>query len=273
MEIKKDYIYGFLIFMLLCFLVGCSESNTEYNNRYDPSSSSYIPPMATIMQGPDNNSTVNVSDVQFVWKGNDDKIEYSYQIDENVWSSWTTQTSFNCIQLDEGSHIFSVKGRYLERTSEGPISTKSFVVDAVKGPALMMKPRYIKVSSDKDSNFMVQFFAEEVKDLMLAHIVLTYDQAILTVVGDVESGDLLSSRGGNVFFKSKISSNKVVIDTGVGISNPSGINGSGSIAKLTFKYLKRGNTILKIADESKIRDSANNDIMLNKVINGTVEFQ
>jgi len=274
MEIKRDHIYSFLISMLLCFLVGCGPSpNTEYDNQYDPDSSSYIPPEAIITQGPENNSAVKESDVLFAWKGNDDKIEYNYKLDENDWSGWTRQMNFNCKYLDEGKHIFSVKGRYLGRTSEGPTSIRNFIVDAVKGPALMMKPRYVKVSSDKDSNFVVQFIAEDVNDLMLAHIVLTYDQAMLIVVGNAESGDLLSSKGGTVFFKSKISSGKVVIDTGVGVSNPSGISGSGSIAKLTFKVLKSGNTLLKIGGDSKIRDSANNDIMLSEVVNGIVEIQ
>jgi hypothetical protein len=251
---------------------GCDRPELEFSNPLDPVSSEYILPDAKITAGPEEGSKVNTPEVTFQWAKDALPIEYSYQLDNGEWSEWTKEFSYTTPELDEGLHSFSVKSRNSNRIDEEttPI-TRTFTMDAVEGPALMMKARYITVNEGAD--FVVQLMAEEVTDLMLVHIILTYDASMLRV-SSIEQRDFLATNGGTVvFFEDSSDPGEIEITAGVGISDPPGIEGTGAIVQLTFRALRNGRTDIRIGETSEFRDSDNVKISIKQLVDGIVQIQ
>ncbi|MBI1925522.1 hypothetical protein HYR99_14870 [Candidatus Poribacteria bacterium] len=258
---------------LLSTGIGCKDGPEpiRFDNPLDPENPNYVLPETFIVAGPGDGVTVDSADVTFQWAGNAQVTEYSFRLDDAAWSMWSPGRSVTFSPLDEGKHTFSVKGRY-PSLGEAPVpATRAFTVDAVKGPALLVKPRQIRARQGAD--FTVQLVAEEVTNLMLAHVILTYDASVLRI-GKVERGDFLATHGGTVvFFEDSSEAGRMDLNMGVGIGNPAGVDGSGAIAQLTFTALRAAQTTLKIEQNSEFRDSGNVTIPLKTRVDGDVQIE
>lgn len=273
---KTSFMLAIIIPSLVIIFSSCSHKDvdgTDLCNRYDPESPCYVPPNVKIIEGPGD--VTNDPIVTFRWKceSDDFHMEYGYRLDDAEWSSWTSEKVHTFPGVDEGDHKFYVKSRYSQWTEESIPAERPFAVDAVKGPTLMVKPRYVEIN--QGSEFNIQVMAEEVTDLMLAHVVITYEVSMLKVVEEnIRPGDFLNAKGGEiVFFKDPAVEGKIGINTGVGISDPAGINGSGTLAQLTFRALKKGETALTFEQSSKLRDSKNVNIPINQLVKGIIQIQ
>ena len=161
---RKPIIVGVATAFLA--MVACQSPDApDLGNPLDPSDPNYTPPSTAIATGPEDAATVTEADVTFTWRGSDRVSEYRYQWDDGEWSDWGAATSATLELLDEGEHAFGVAGRYPTGAEQPLPTTRAFVVDAVKGPALMFRPR--KVTATVGDTFTVDLMAEEVDDLML----------------------------------------------------------------------------------------------------------
>lgn len=265
--------------LLLSILCGCDKSKSDPSNIFDPSNPNYEQPTIEIKEGPSDNTTIYQSKVSFKWIGkySDVDYKYSYQLDNSGWSAWEKLLVKDFDELYEGKHIFSVKCKYLDNSAyqyreEGPAQTRTFFVDAVKGPSLMIKPRSTK--ADKDKTFQIQLMAEEVRDLVVAHLLLEFDDSMIQIANVPEKGNFLASNGGTVaFFRDPPSQNTIGISTGVSIGNPVSVNGSGVMANILFKAVRIGKAEIKYKKESLMRDSNNRAITLNSEIGCIVDIQ
>ena len=129
---------SFLILSLLLFLSCDAELVT---NPLDEEGSEYVEPETTITVTDLDGSTLATSTVTIGFEGNDEVIEYSYNLDSSGYSDWSSSTSATLDYLDEGLHTFSVKGRYASMEEDETPASISFTVNAVTGPALMFYPR------------------------------------------------------------------------------------------------------------------------------------
>jgi len=167
----------------------------------------------------------------------------------------------------EGAYAFSVKGRDIDNREEPTPATRAFAVNAVTGPALMLRPRRSEVAAGK--TFTVELIAEEVSNLMLAHATFSYEPGPIELQ-DVHKGDFLTSGGGKLgFWWDQSAPRTVELTTGVGLGDPPGASGRGAIARLTFRAVSTGTSAIKI-NRADLRDSANGSVPARALVEGIV---
>ena len=250
-----------VLWVALFLAVGCQSPDApDFDNALDPTDPNYIPPSAVITAGPSDGETVTDADVSFTWTGVERVTEYRHRLDEADWTDWSSMTSVEFKLLDEGDHGFEVMSRYPTGDEQTVPTARTLTVDAVKGPALMFRPRRVVVAPGE--TFSVEVIAEEVEDLMGARVRITYDATALRLQ-DIEEGGLLSGNGGTVVFLDVQEDGALTIDTAVAEGTPAGTTGTGAIATLTFVAQREGEAALSYADDSALRTSSNQDIPLN----------
>lgn len=260
---------------VLIFWLSCEEA-PEFTNplEEDPD------PITEIIGDQDvfNSSTIILS-----WSGNEFSFEFSYMLEmedyfsaDSVivmdWVSWIADTSAVLNYLDEGFYTFSVKSRLEEGSIESPIQSFSFEVDAVQGPALRIFQ--LKTSTSLNSTFEIYLWAEDVTELAGVEVALDFDADNLLPTGVVLGSlvtDYISTGGELIFPETEISNGRITFWTGVTNGDQSGLSGSGPLAVLTFQPLSSSSSEIIISDESILKDSDNNEIIIEMKIHGLVE--
>ena len=263
---RNSIIVGAAAALLVVF--ACQSPDApDLGNPLDPSDPDYTPPSTAIVTGPDDAATVTDADVTFTWRGSDRVSEYRYRWDEGEWSDWAAGTSATLELLDEGEHAFAVVGRYPTGAEQALPTARTFVVDAVKGPALMFRPRKVVVATG--DTFTVDLMAEEVGDLMLAHVVIDFDGDAL-VLDSVKQGGFLAEAGGSVVFLDDATPGRVLVDAGVAEGDPAGVSGTGVLATLAFRAAVATTSALEIPSGAAFRDPSNGPTPIAETAPGMV---
>lgn len=224
------------------------------------------PPRTEILEGPVQGETVRSAEVGFCWRGNTRFVrEFQYQIDQGAWSGWSPDTSATLI-LDEGEHTFAVKSRIPPEADDPGVeeaepASRSFVVDALQGPALWLSPRQGAVEVGKA--VVLKAMAEEVSDLMLVHLVLDFDRTRLSWV-EAQPGPFLRLNGAEVIFFAEGDQGRVVLDLAAVGGQPHGVSGSGVMAEVRLRATARGKAAIRLGDSTQVRDSANQPLGLKE---------
>ena len=257
---RKDDTLGILILALLCAVtfMACETASVSE-------------PETTITLGPTDGATLDASDVTFQWVGDVWVVEYSYQLDDGPWSEWNPSASVTLTPLPEGIHTFAVKGRYANGAEDPSPAIRTFRINSVRGPTLLIRPAQIEATVA--STFTVDVVAAEVSDTMLAHLFVSYDPSYLQLIR-VETdwpNSLLKQTGGTIISDHDTSRPGMIeMSLGVGIGIPPGASGTGSLARITFAVLREGMSELSIAGNSELRDSHNLTIQLQETRGSTV---
>lgn len=79
-------------------------------------SKEFSAPTVNIISGPAEGSTINTDIATFTYSASDDStptsdLVYAYQLDNNPWSTYSSQTSVTFNELSDSSHAFKVKAR------------------------------------------------------------------------------------------------------------------------------------------------------------------
>ena len=91
-------------------------------------------PETHFTSGPDNNGKACDTAVDFCWIGDDDatpdsELQYSFKIDEQDWSEWSTDTCNSFIGLPEGLHTIQVKSKDDLGNVDSTPAYRNFYVD------------------------------------------------------------------------------------------------------------------------------------------------
>ena len=257
--------------MFFCTLIlGCLKEPTppQYTNPIDPENPEFVFPRADIIEGPAEGSAVTEDNVSFQWQGNNEKVvDYRYQF-RGIWSPWTEETRAAFDYLEEGTYTFSVIGRYPTKVTSVDTTVRHFTVQPDWGTSLRISPRYIRVPPG--TKFTLDVVANEVTDLMLAHIVIDFEASVLDSV-EVAKGDFLQRDTGRIVLLQR-GGQKVDLSIGVAIGDPRGVDGTGTIAHITFRATHEGETVLSL-DASEIRDHENVPITLDATWNAKVVIE
>jgi len=116
-----------LLFIIAIFL-GC-EQTTIFNSLDPEHNPDFIPPETTITSALD---TVTTSSTVIAWSGNEDSMEFCYQLDLFDWSLWSPDTMKLLSNLLEYEHQFKVKGRYASGTEDDTPAEHFFTVDYIR---------------------------------------------------------------------------------------------------------------------------------------------
>ena len=259
-------ILKYLPFLSLLLIFSCDE--VEYNPYDIDNNPDYIPPETNIIEGPSEGETLDVTAIVVRWEGNEMIIDFSYKLDSNDWSEWEDVTSVTLEYLDEGTHSFSVKGRYTESIEDETPASVSFTVDAVQGPALRIYPMLTEVTSGE--TFSVDLLAEEVSSLTFGEVKLSYDPSFVTFDLVENIGFLVGNDDDIIFISEHINENQINIS--FALTQGQSLEGTGELCSFTFSAISSGDFPLMILgpDSTKFRDSDNNNIPINDISNGMV---
>ncbi len=271
------------MFFAIFVFIGCNiitePAPPERANPIDPANPNFQQPRAEIVSGPGDNSTVTTHTVTFQWRGNqaDSLMLFSFKLDNQNWSNWSQNKTVTYEYLDEGSHTFYVKAKYINNIEQQTPTTVKFNVDAVKGPSLMFVPR--KSVVEKGSIFEVKIFAEEAANFAGAKIVISYDFNLFDL-DNVEiykdTTSILLKNGGTLIDFVETRADRVIINVAVAGGNPSNVNGTGAIGNLRFKVKSSAPTQitnLVFTNETVMRDSDNNTVQIKELVPGIVEIK
>ncbi|MCH7574328.1 MAG: hypothetical protein IIA59_04300 [Candidatus Marinimicrobia bacterium] len=258
-------------------LATCAKYPSEpgFDNPVIPGDPNYEAPQTTILSGPAEASVIDSHTVTFVWAGNRNEMQFTYQLNETSWSGWNTDTSMALQYLDEGAYTFAVKGRYISGVEEDLAVSRAFTIDDIHGPALRLYPR-LKQTGLFMSNSL-EIMLEEVTDVMIVAVTLSFDPAKLEVNQIevyVDERSILKTSGGTVipFWSIDNSAGTASVDVATVTGSPAGVSGTGAIAKIYFTAKGSGQFIIS-AEESSIRDPSNNEITITEFVGALVTIK
>ncbi len=269
------------LLMVSGLLFACDAMNPveeiTFKNPVDPGADPgiFVVPDTRITGGPGNDDTVFSNEVTFTWDAGDDERAMLFQIRitgvgwPDTWSDWGGERSLFLGNLDETNYIFEVRcgldpgSGDPEHQDDTPASV-SFNVDAMQGPALRMTPT--RQVLDINNTFSVDIVAEDVSDLTMAQIRITFDSNLLQY-DNYSYGSLLTSNGGNPMqFDPDIDQNAGFVEFSFGIAggSPLGVSGTGVILTINFRATNSGaaNIGFRFAD-TLLRNSLNAPIPIS----------
>ena len=262
-------MYRFYLVGISFFLISCTVEDLAYENDLDPQNPEFTEPQTTIK--PVSSDNFAKSSFVIEWQGIISSMEFRYKLDEKEWSNWDIQTSATLNYLDEGSHLFLVRGRYLSGYEEATPDSLPFSTDAVTGPALRIAPLY-KETVNGDA-FTVDIMAEDLSNVAGAEIFILFDASVLAYQS-IDKGEFFGRAQGQVLEITKLkTSNLLQIDIGAYNGTYPAASGSGVIATLHFNTLKVGQSALTLQQDSSLRDKDNNVLSTNILVNGLVDVK
>ena len=243
-------------------------------------------PKVTITRGPEDGATLSTPEVTFGWEGN--TATYRYRVVSSAYYKDfrdTDESSVVLEELDEGPEHTSYTFEVIavdEDGKESPPAARVFRVDAIRGPAVWLRSRRVQIPDPSVSpEFTLEVMAEEVVDLLMAHIVVRFD-AERVKVRKVDWGDFLSSKSDPehlLFLPSEVleanTRGVLIVDMGVLQSNGSpAVSGGGVLARIRLSVLVRSQeTEIDFAPETKLVDARNEDMALKAKIGARIEIR
>ena len=254
--------FAYLIISTL-LLLSC-EDVLELNPLDPDNNPDYVAPETVITFDDLDGSVLDTSAVTITFSGNDLVIEYAYSLNGDDFSSWSKNTFVTLSYLDEGAYTFSVKGRYSSGEEDETPATISFTVDAVTGPALMFYPRQHIANTNYPVTF--QLMAEEVDNLMLAAISVSFDDSLIEIQ-TVSEGSIFTGSGTTAFHYELTAGSLIIYAMLLGGDSPS-VSGTGVLAEITVKSL--GTTTLSLDGTQVFKTHEDIPISIQETVNGLV---
>jgi uncharacterized membrane protein YgcG len=132
---------GYLI-VFVDALDAVAESNESNNTRAVAIRVQAVdnPPDTELTEAPDEGATVCSLPITLRWRGIDDQtpteqLQYSYRMDNEPWSEWTSATELVLNELPDGAHIFMVRARDAAGQADPTPAIRRFIV-AVNPPVI-----------------------------------------------------------------------------------------------------------------------------------------
>jgi hypothetical protein len=270
----RDLVQRFIIVVFLGFVIYSCNSKTKSSdiiNPNDTTSTSYIPPQTVFVSVPITGNVITTSSVRVSWRGSKDVQSFSYKLDSYDWTTFSADTFLVIEDLDEGDHLFSVRSKHANGTIETSPKIISFVVDAVKGPAVMFGVRKKVVNVGQVFSYSVN--VEEVQNILGMKATISFDKQLVTI-SSIDLGSYASSNNvkPSLFENTDNVNGKVRIDIlFAGGSPKKGIAGSGDVITLNCKANAIGTAnFIFIQDSTWYRDTTNTTITLKEFVVGKV---
>jgi hypothetical protein len=203
--------------------------------------------------------------VTFSWTTNAVVARSEYRFDQDGFQSVGTGGSVQSYNLDEGVHTFTLKSYHFNEFVYVDTSI-TFTVDAVKGPALMFKPRFRRISAATD--FIDSIKVEEVAGALGASFVVKYDPRMIQI------SEVKSPFEPELLLLYNQRSGELLIDFVCTGSLSHGLNGSTAVVTITCRGLgSAGQTTFLAFDKVIFRDLNNAGIAVRETPNAKVEFR
>ncbi len=261
--------------VLLLFFSGCSSPTPPpLNNPNDPQSQAFVNPEATIVSGPQDNSSINFRQVQFEWQGNSVSVLYSFKLDTAQWSPWKTDSAVTYESLDDDVHVFQVKSQHKNGESESAIQQRTFTVDILRSPAFSIVPNLTRTTAG--SSFTLFLHVKNIPSLLAFRTVLQYDPSAIAVQSVEPDSSLMMKNGGTIVNLTDLNASAgfVNVNLAIALGSPKGTSGTGQLLRLQCVALKSGETFMTILpDSTVVRDTTNSSTVMNDFAPGRIVVQ
>ena len=274
-------LHKFLILFFL--LVSCSDNELILDNELDPQNPDYAPPETEILKNntfpPIVEGVLVENSLLVTWEGNDDDMEFQYQLDFGTWSNWSSSTNTMLTYLDEGAHIFLVQSRYISGTIEESPDTLEFTVDAVDGASLRIHQLYTNTTPNED--FSIDVYAEEVSAITGASMTINYGTEGMSL-DTLIVGDFLSIYSQDIicFYSTVESAGLTTLQVDMAtIGEDEYVSGTGILFTLHFTANNAGQWPIQFVpatfDEpfTTLRNANNVSLPINELISGVVNVE
>ena len=295
--------------LAVVLLVTSCDLFTNVDNMFDPEHPDFRNPETFIISGPSDGEIVQSNTVVFSWIHADStyhidtlsttniagRIEFSYRLTGRDWSEWQSgeslwyspythwlydeSTGIHSLTLGplaDGPQLFEIRMKYPTEVFEYNWPMRSFTIDAMEGPALMVSPMQTYI--DSGAAFYAHARVLDAVDLMGVNLKLQYDPTMLSIreysLFDDSLDFLLQSYADYIndftFITNDTLTGLFELSIGIAGGNFTGVSGSGALIQFTFDHIgERGNTAIEVLDESTLRD-INNTTTLNATGDGHV---
>lgn len=215
-------------------------------------------------------TTFDTSSVTFIWEANEDANEFSYSLDNIVWSDWFEATTLTLHYLDEGEHIIWINARFSDLYESDNSLEVTFEVDAIQGPSLRLFPLLRKANIGVMDTVYV--FVEEVENVMATELEIAYDPGSLDPDSIRVTGDsLFTGFGSKAIMIQEHDRAQGLFHLNLGVADEEGISGSGAVILIEFLPVIPDTFSFDISGEATFRDSNNVNINILKQVSGRVE--
>jgi len=259
-----------ILILYIIIILSCDKIEPIQDNPLDSDNPDYDSPSVTLISAPTEGETINVYDISLSWTGNENVTDYRWKFEDGAWVDWSNITSVDWYYLDEGQHSFSLQSRYSTGDTSS-ILTRSFIVDAVEGPALMFYPRAHFISSDTVITFKIM--AEEVANLTAADFSINYDPDHVEITS-VTQGTIFTASEESIFFTEYDNSTGTlsVLTANLGGDEPA-VSGTGVLIEIQMNVISTSSSELTFDGSETFRDALNNSINISATVNGLVTSQ
>jgi len=276
----KNIIFKMIFTSLVIIVLDNCENlpvlpNSPYN-PLDPNNPNYISPEITMVAGIDSIQSMNTDSIVVSWEGNQENMEFRYNLDNQNWSDYSNLNSITYTKLDEYVHSFQIQGRYLTG-DESTILTIPFTVNAISGPALYLMPKRLEISTN--AQFQLELWIDETDSIAGVSTKILFGSQNLRVdsIDFLESGNesFLLNSGGQLISFSNIQNDSgfVEIDCAVVTGYPKNVIGNGKIARITMSHIFGSQLSVSLSIESKLRKNNNQVVNINNLISSEILIQ
>lgn len=243
----KQYTIPLLLFLVIMTLVGsCICGDLERDNPLDPNSPSYVE--TKILSGLADGMVLTTDTLTVIMDTPDNFKRFHYQLDggaEQVVASGTIVLP----NLDEGQHTISIWMENDKGKEDATPVTVTFSVDAIAGPALLLKPKYVRLAAGQTVRVQVMLEELEPTDSLTGLCLSLSCDPARVKINSVTKETMLAPAGADAFDQQTVTDSTVwLLYKNVGDENVS--TGSGALVTLEVEGVAAGLTVLNIDSDS-----------------------
>lgn len=272
--LRREIVISLLLLVSILLNFSCSVkiNPVSYKDETDPDNPYFVPPDVYLITDFLSGDTLKTQQISVAWEGSvPDSCVYSWTLDSVFFSGWTYDTTAVLPLLDEGNHYFEIIAKYFNGVIQDTSTGIYFYVDAVTGPALRLSPPYQEIT--KDENVRLDIWLEDVQNWTGGQIILTWDHTYAQYVSlnlyDL-SYQFLLQQNSSLIHRITDYPDSVILDIGLMDAEPTGISGSGKIARLILSPVNNVDTLdVNFGTGCEFRDAQNQSIPILEMAGGT----
>ena len=271
----KYITYCLLIFSI--FFNSCKDMPDMYpcDKDKDPDCDGYIDPNARLASFPSQGEVIDTNTITLSWSGNQSSSVFSYKLSASSdWSEWSNTLSITYDCITDGSYSFYVKEAYPNGDEQVDATSIYFTIDYINGSAIVLEDQCI--TTQENNNFEIYISLEEIENVLGAYISISFNpnqvklterEALVSLIG--------SSLTDIIFIATSVieaNANGVLEINMARFSDTPSTSNATQIVKLNFNASTTGKTMILIDRDSELRDSDNNVIEIDKLVNATIDI-
>jgi hypothetical protein len=144
----------------------------------------------------------------------------------------------------------------------------------IEGPALVLSPTTVQIK--ENDQFSIELWVVEADPVTGISTSINFDPLVLQAISvdSLTSGSesFMLQNGGQLIFFSSIDNvnGNIQIDCAVVEGEPKAVIDNGIISRIVFRHVSQTSTDISLAVESAMRDSLNNPVSINDLIDSEV---